>query len=60
MEKIIVLIDDNGLALGAVCMRQKNVVLVDNLGKVIREVSIKMTVKEAKEIFLQRKVNYVI
>ena len=60
MEKIIVLIDDNGLALGAVCMREENVVLVDNLGKMIQEVTVKMTVKEAKEILLRRKINYVI
>ena len=40
-------------------MLKENVVLVDNLGKMIQKVNIKMTVKEAKEILLRRKVNYV-
>ena len=59
MDKIIVIIDDTGSALGAVCMREENVVLLDNLGKFVQTVSIKTTVKEAKEILLRRKLNYI-
>ena len=59
MEKIIVIIDDTGSALGAACMREESVVLLDNLGKVVQTVSIKATVKEAKEILLRRKLNYI-
>ena len=60
MENIVVIIDDNGSALGAVCMREENAVLVDKVGKMIQNVSLKITVKEAKEILLRRKINYVI
>jgi len=59
MDKIIVLIDDNGCALGAVCRREKNLILVDNSGKIIQTVSIKTTIKEAKEILLRKKLSYV-
>jgi hypothetical protein len=60
MENIVVIIDDNGSALGAVCMRKENAVLVDKVGKIIQNVSLKITVKEAKDILLRRKINYVI
>ena len=59
MDKIIVIIDDTGSALGSVCKCEENVVLVDNLGKMIQKVTVKMTVKEAKEILLRRKLNYI-
>ena len=59
MEKIIVLIDYNGLALGAVYMHEEGVILVDNLGRMVQKVPIKTTVKKAMEILLKNKINYV-
>jgi len=59
MDRIIVLIDYNGLALGAVCMHEQNVFLVDMLGKIVQEVSIKTTIKKAKDILIRRRANYV-
>ena len=59
MDKIIVVLDDNGSALGAVCIREENVVLLNNLGKFVQTISIKATVKEAKEILLRRKLHHI-
>ena len=59
MDKIIVIIDDTGQALGAVCKQEENFILVDNLGKKIRTICLKMTVKEAKEILLKRKLTFI-
>lgn len=55
MEKIIVLFGDDGLTLGSVCKHGKKFVLVDNSGNIIQRVSLKITVKEAKEILLRKK-----
>ncbi|MFH0749283.1 MAG: hypothetical protein V1915_05160 [Candidatus Bathyarchaeota archaeon] len=59
MDEIIVIIDDTGSALGAVCMREKGAVLLDTKGKFVQQISIKSTVKEAKEILLRVKFNYI-
>lgn len=55
MEKTIVILDNNGLALGAVRISEENVILFDDLGKQIQQVSIKMTFKDVKEILLKKK-----
>lgn len=57
MEKILVLFDDNGSELGAIYKRKRAFILVDNSGKTVQTVSLKITVREAKEILLKRKVN---
>ena len=59
MEKIIVILDNNGSALGAVCKQEENTILVDKIGKKLQNLSIKMTVNEAKDILLRRKITYV-
>jgi hypothetical protein len=59
MEQVIVLLDDNGLALGAVHMDEGNSIPMDKSGKIIQKISSKKTVKEAKEILLRRKFNYI-
>ena len=55
MEKMIFLFGDDGLTLGSVCKQGKKFVLVDNSGNMIQRVSMKITVKEAKEILLRKK-----
>ncbi len=60
MEQLIVLIDDNGSALGSVLMREENFTLLDKSGKEIQKVSSKTTVKEAKDILLRRKFNFIV
>ena len=60
MDKTIVILDDNGSALGAVHMKnEEDVILTDNSGKQIQQVSIKITIKEVKEILLRRKIKYI-
>lgn len=59
MEKILVIIDDNGSALGAICKRKRSLLLVDGSGKIVQKVHLKMTIKEAKEILLGRRTRYV-
>ena len=59
MEQVIVLLDYNGLALGAVRMDGENSILVDKSGKILQEISSKTTVREAKEILLRKKFNYI-
>jgi len=44
MEQVIVLLDDNGLALGAVHMDEGNSILVDKSGKIIQKISSKISV----------------
>lgn len=60
MEQLIVLIDDNGLALGSVLMNEENFTLLDHSGKIIQRISSKMTVREAKDILLRRKYNFTV
>jgi hypothetical protein len=60
MDEVIVILDDNGSALGAVRKNEDVVVLVDTRGKTIQEVSIKISVKEAKDILLRRKLSFIV
>ena len=59
MNNIIVILDDNGSAVGAACKQDNDVVLVDNFGKQVQHVSLKTTIKEAKEILLRRIFHYI-
>ncbi len=55
MEKIIVLVDDNGFELGAIYREKRSFILTDDAGEIVQKVSLKITVREAKEILLKRK-----
>ena len=60
MDEVIVILDDTGSALGAVKKNEDDVILVDRLGNKVQDVSIKISVKEAKEILLRIKLSHLI
>lgn len=60
MDEVIVILDDTGSALGSVKKNEDDIVLLDARGKKVQDVSIKISVKEAKEILLRIKLGHLI
>ena len=60
MEGPIVILDDDGTALGSVSRREDGVFLLDRAGRQLREVSVKSTIKDLKEILLRSKLPMVV
>ncbi len=52
MERILSIVDDDGSELGSVYKRGNRFFLTNEVQKTIRRVSLKMTVREAREILL--------
>ncbi|MDQ1280780.1 MAG: hypothetical protein QG670_2043 [Thermoproteota archaeon] len=55
MEKILVIFDENGSELGTICKRKKSFILLDKSERIVQRVSLKITLREVKEILLKRK-----
>jgi len=59
-DQPIVILDINGSALGVVTVKDNKLMLCDKLGKPIREISEKMTIKAVKDVLVNLKLNQVI
>ena len=55
LDRPIVVMDDNGVALGSVCRQDEKLFLLDAYGRVLQEVSAKLTIKNVKGILLNLK-----
>ena len=51
----IVIMDDNGVALGSVCRQGDKLFVLNPLGQVLQEVSQKLTIKNVKTLLLNLK-----
>lgn len=54
-QQPIVIIDDDGTALGSVVKEDDKMILLNIIGKEVSEVSKRMTIKEVKNLLLRNK-----
>ena len=55
LDSPIVIVDDNGLALGVVCRQGGKLFVLNPHGQVLQEVSQKLTIKNVKTLLLNLK-----
>jgi len=55
MDKPIIIMDDNGVALGSVCHQNGKLFMLDAFGRVLQEVNPKLTIKNVKTLLLNLK-----
>jgi hypothetical protein len=53
-KNILVIVDDDGTELGAIIKQKSEFLLTNESGRTIQRISLKMTVRQAKEILLRR------
>ena len=54
-DRPIVIMDDNGVALGSVCRQDDKLFMLNVRGQVLQEVSAKLTIKNVKTLLLNLK-----